>query len=242
MKVGIVQIKPIKGNIEQNLNNHIKFIKQAIKYNADLIMFPELSLTGYEPELAKELATTQYDKRLDRLQDLSNKGKIIIAAGVPTTENSWIFISMIIFQPEKERITYSKQYLYPTETDVFTPGKNPLVIRFDEENIIAPAICFELSNKEHIENARKENATIYMASVLNSVNGVDADIEKLSRIASNYKMTTFMSNYIGQSGGYQCAGKSSIWNNEGKLIAQLDDITEGFLIYDTASGEIINWK
>ena len=45
------------------------------------------------------------------------------------------------------------------------------------------------------------NATAYMASVLNSINGVDADIEKLSRIASTNGMTTFMSNYIGESGG-----------------------------------------
>ena len=72
-----------------------------------------------------------------------------------------------------------------------------------------------------------------MASVLNSVNGVDADIEKLSDIASTYKMITFMSNYIGKSGGYECAGKSSIWNTEGELIAQLDNRTEGILTYDT---------
>lgn len=77
------------------------------------------------------------------------------------------------------------------------------------------------------------NATIYIASVLNSVNGVNADIEKLSNIASTYKMTTFMSNYIGESGGYECAGKSSIWNTEGELIAQLDNRTEGILTYDT---------
>lgn len=79
---------------------------------------------------------------------------------------------------------------------------------FDEANTIAPAICYELSNEEHAAHAHKMNANIYMASVLNSVNGVDADIEKLSKIASTYKMITFMSNYIGTSGGYECAGKS----------------------------------
>lgn len=42
-----------------------------------------------------------------------------------------------------------------------------------------------------------------------------------------------MSNYIGESGGYECAGKSSIWNTEGELIAQLDNRTEGILTYDT---------
>lgn len=82
------------------------------------------------------------------------------------------------------------------------------------------------------------NATVYMASVLNSVNGVDADIEKLSKIASTNQMITFMSNYIGKSGGYECAGKSSIWNSKGELLAQLDDKTEGILIYDTQTEAI----
>ena len=82
------------------------------------------------------------------------------------------------------------------------------------------------------------NATAYMASVLNSINGVDADIEILSRIASSNGMTTFMSNYIGESGGYECAGKSSVWNSKGELMAQLDDRTEGILFYDSKTEAI----
>ena len=47
-----------------------------------------------------------------------------------------------------------------------------------------------------------------------------------------------MSNYIGTSGGYECAGKSSIWNQEGELIAQFDNQTEGILVYDTLSKSV----
>jgi predicted amidohydrolase len=239
MKISIIQTKPIKGNIEQNLEVHLNFIKAAIDENVDFIMFPELSLTGYEPELARELATTSEDKRLNPLQELSDSNKISIFVGLPTKYNDDIFISMIIFQPNKERITYSKQYLYPTEKDIFTEGQNPLVINYDKNNTIAPAICYELSNIEHHQNASKKNATIYIASVLNSVNGINEDISKLSCIASKYKMTVFMSNYVGQSGGYECAGLSSIWNKDGKIIAQLDKTREGQLIYDTETEEII---
>lgn len=239
MKIGIAQIKPVKGSIEQNLNNHIKIINKAAEKKADLMMFPELSLTGYEPELAMKLRTTESDKRLDSIQELSDQNKMIIGVGLPTVTDDKIFISMVIFRPAKERITYSKQHLYPTETGIFTAGYNPLVICVDRDHIIAPAICCELSHEEHQRNACQNHATIYIASVLNSVNGVDADIKKLSEIAKRYKMHTFMANYIGHSGGYECAGKSSIWDNKGELIAQLDTETEGILIYDTISKEII---
>lgn len=135
-------------------------------------------------------------------------------------------------------ITYSKQYLYPTEVDIFTSGNTPCIAPFDEAHIIAPAICYELSNDEHVEYAHRMNANVYMASVLNSIGGIDADIERLSKIASTYKMFTFMSNYVGESGGYQCAGKSSVWNTEGELVAQLDNKKEGTLIYDTKTGTV----
>lgn len=238
MRVAIAQIEAIKGNVEKNIETHLKWIKQAIQNNVDIVIFPELSLTGYEPDLAEELATNQDDSRLDEIQNLSDQNKITIGVGLPTRIGRDIFVSMIIFQPQKERITYSKQYLYPTETPIFTAGKNPLVFNLDTE-IIAPAICYELSNKEHYEYANLNNATIYIASVLNSVGGVDADLKKLSDIAMNYNMIAFMANYIGKSGGYECAGKSSVWNEKGELIGQLGDKEEGLIIYDTKSKEIV---
>jgi predicted amidohydrolase len=145
---------------------------------------------------------------------------------------------MIIFQPKKERITYSKQYLYKTEIGFVSEGSKQIYLHIDSKNIIAPAICYELSVPEHSQSAYANNANIYMASVLNSVSGVDDDIQKLSDIAKRYQMTTFMSNYIGQSGGYECAGKSSIWNDEGTLIGQLNNKNEGLLCFDTETKEV----
>lgn len=237
MKICIAQTNPHKGDIEKNIEQHIHLIHQAIDRDANLIIFPELSLTGYEPELAKDLATTQEDKRLDRLQVLSNRHQIVIGAGLPTKENDNIFISTVIFQPHKARVTYSKQYLYHTEIGHFTAGKKPLYLNI-EGQIIAPAICYELSNPEHSKGAAQNNAAFYIASVLNSVEGVNGDHQKLSAIARKYKMTVFMANYIGVSGGYQCGGKSAIWNSEGMLIGQLSDKNEGLLVFDTTTQNV----
>jgi len=238
MRVAIAQIEAIKGNVEKNIENHLKWIKQAILNNADMLVFPELSVTGYEPDLAENLATNQDDTRLDEIQNLSDRNGITIGVGLPTKDESDVFVSMIIFQPQKERITYSKQYLYPPEESIFKAGKNPLVLNFETE-VVSPAICYEISNKAHCEFAKRNNATIYIASVLSSINGIDADMKKLSDIAKNNNLVTFMANYVGESGGYKCAGKSSVWDTSGKLIGQLDSETEGILIYDTETKEIV---
>ncbi len=237
MRLAIAQTASVRGDINQNIENHRKWIQQAILHKAELVVFPELSLTGYEPDLAERLATNQDDTRLDELQSLSDKNSITIGVGLPTKKERNVFVSMIIFQPHKERITYSKQYLYPPEKAIFTAGKNPLVLNFETE-VVSPAICYEASNKAHCAYASQNNATIYMASVLSSIGGIDAELNKLAEIAKNYHMVTFMANYVGKSGGYDCAGKSSVWNEKGELIGQLGDKAEGLIIFDTKSKEI----
>ena len=238
MRIAIAQIEAVKGNIEENLKNHLKWIKEAVQNKADMVVFPELSVTGYEPDLAESLATNQDDTRLDEIQGLSDRNDITIGIGLPTKYENDTFVSMIIFQPHKKRITYSKQYLYPPEEPIFKAGKNPLVLNFETE-IVSPAICYETSNKAHCEFAKRNNATIYVASVLSSVNGIDAELKKLSEISKNNNLITFMANYVGKSGGYECAGKSSVWNEKGELIGQLGDKEEGIIIFDTKSTEII---
>ena len=49
MKISVAQTKPVKGNIESNIDHHKKIIDLAVSYETDIIVFPELSITGYEP-------------------------------------------------------------------------------------------------------------------------------------------------------------------------------------------------
>jgi hypothetical protein len=71
------------------------------------------------------------------------------------------------------------------------------------------------------------------------VNGVDKAIERLSEIANKYSMTVLMSNCVGQCDGYECGGKTSIWNNQGLLVGQLNSTHEGVIIFDTDTKELI---
>src|SRR5918992_869265 len=108
MKICVAQTRPIKGDIQSNIDNHKKLIDLAVSNGADTIIFPELSVTGYEPELAKELATNPDDNRFDDFQKISDTKQITIGVGVPTKNTTGISISMVLFQPHKARQTYSK--------------------------------------------------------------------------------------------------------------------------------------
>jgi NAD+ synthase (glutamine-hydrolysing) len=45
--IGLAQINPKLGNLEDNLELHLQIIRQAVEQGVELVVFPELSLTGY---------------------------------------------------------------------------------------------------------------------------------------------------------------------------------------------------
>ena len=238
MKICVAQTRPVKGDIQSNIDNHKKLIDLAVLYGADKVIFPELSLTGYEPHLAKELATDQDDSRFDDFQQISNTRQVTIGVGVPLKNKAGICISMVLFQPHKERQVYSKKYLHPDEEEFFVNGENSTGLIDDKTNI-ALAICYELSVPEHSENAFKSGAEIYIASVAKSDIGIEKANKTLSGIANKYSMMVLMSNCVGRCDDFESGGKTSIWNNKGLLVGQLNDTNEGILILDTDTQELI---
>ena len=238
MKICIAQTKPIKGNISANIEAHKKFIELALTLNAEAIFFPELSLTGYEPELAKKLATNHDDNRLDIFQETSDKNNIIIGLGLPTATASKILISMIIFEPNKLRQTYSKQQLHSDEFPYFENGDGQIIIKTNDINM-APAICYESLQRTHSENAFKLGANVYLASVAKSANGVEKAFDHYPTIAKQYSMPVLMANCVGFFDNFLSVGQSAVWTKKGKLVGQLDDKTEGILQFDTETEEVI---
>lgn len=238
MKICVAQTRPVKGDIEINVTNHKKFIHLAILHGAGIIIFPELSLTGYEPKLAKALATTKADSRLDDFQKISDSRYITIGVGFPATDTTGTCISMAIFQPQRARQIYSKKYLHPDEEKYFVSGQGAAGLR-EIDSTIAFAICYELSVPGHSAEAFKNGATIYITSVAKSPAGVEKATESLAGIAKKYAMTVLMSNCVGPCDDFESGGKSAIWNNKGVLAAQLNDTSEGILIIDTVTGEVI---
>ena len=56
MKVAVAQSRPVKGEFDRNMESHVELAEAAAAAGADTLVFPELSLTGYEPTLAARFA------------------------------------------------------------------------------------------------------------------------------------------------------------------------------------------
>ena len=232
MKICLAQTRPISGDISANTRKHLQFIKQASQNNADLIAFSELSLTGYEPELAESFALELYNKKLDVFQKESDNLHMILCIGVPLKVKRGIAISMIIFQPYSPRIVYSKKYLHPDEEPYFVSGESTLQI-IGTNPKIAPAICYEISIEDHEHFAMQRAPDIYLASVAKFESGIAPSYKRLSQLAGHNDVFALMVNAVGPADNGLCVGQSAVWNEDGKMLDCLDSKKEGILILDT---------
>lgn len=71
IRVGIAQLNPVLGDVTRNLNLHSEWIGRAREQRVDLLVFPELGLTGYYlrdlvPEVAMPLSSPQLAKLTDQ--------------------------------------------------------------------------------------------------------------------------------------------------------------------------------
>ena len=80
MKIAAAQICPIENNINANIKTHLRFIKLAAEKSVDLIFFPEMSLSAYEREKAKDYSFQLNDSRLEVFKAESAKYQMMMKA------------------------------------------------------------------------------------------------------------------------------------------------------------------
>lgn len=236
MKISVAQFHPVSGNIASNVAKHLEFIELAVTQDADLIFFSELSLTGYEPHLAKSLASDKSDPRLDIFQQRSDIHNIIIGVGLPILTGSQVQIGMSWFTPKAPRQTYAKQQLHTDELSFFVQGDKQLVLR-TATHILVPAICYESLQQSHADNAAKLGADVYLASVAKSTSGMTKAMLHYPTIGRKYSMYVLVANCTGPCDNFVSVGQSAVWNNRGELLVQMDSKSEGMVMIDTVSDQ-----
>lgn len=236
MRLCAAQLLPETGNVRRNVLKHLALIDVAVSRHADLIFFPELSLTGYEPKLVRDLATDANDRRLDVFQACADAGSIVIAVGLPIRSTEGIRIAMVLFRPRGERLMYAKQQLHPDELPFFVKGDEQLILPIGGHTF-APAICYESLQPNHAGAAARSGADIYLASVAKPWRNVANAYEHYPQVARRHSMAVLMANSVGPCDDFVSAGRTAIWSRSGELVASMDGEGEGLVTFDTSIQE-----
>ncbi|WP_290798664.1 carbon-nitrogen hydrolase family protein [Flavihumibacter sp. UBA7668] len=232
MKLAIAQLASVKDDIQSSIYKHINWIQKAKQNEADVIFFPELSITGYEPAIAEKVALNPLDDRLYSFQELADESEIAIGVGLPARINDQVFISLLLFQKRRNARIYSKQLLHEDEIPFFSSGNKQEIYKIKNQQI-APAICYESLQASHAEMAVALGATIYVATVAKSPGGIEKAYKHYPAISSKLSIPVCMVNSVGPADNFIASGKSSVWSANGDLLGSLNSIEQGILIFDT---------
>ncbi|HEJ9146198.1 TPA: carbon-nitrogen hydrolase family protein [Serratia marcescens] len=216
-------------DIASNLERHLEFIAQAAQQQVQLLVFPELSLSGYELADAAELALTLGDPRLQPLAAAAQSHQMTIIVGAPLCSGQSLHIAALIFHPNGALTPYTKQHLHGEERQRFLPGDGGTLLEIQQQRI-ALAICADTSEPGHASAAARAGAQIYAAGVLVSEAGYAKDSAALASYARRYRMVTLMANHAAPTGGWIPAGRSAIWNEAGELLVAAPDDAPGLII------------
>jgi len=221
----------IPGDVPANIERHLALMRTAAEHGVQLLVFPELSLTGYEPSLAAALAIAPQDAVLAPLRELARTLQLTAVVGMPVrlAPEDGVLIGALVLGADGSLAIYTKQHLHAGEEVAFVPGQSGATLELGRDRV-ALAVCADFSHASHPRAAADSGATVYAAGVLISEGGYATDSALLQGYAAEHGLVVLMANHGGPSGGWVCAGRSAIWAADGGLLVTAPGVGEALVI------------
>jgi predicted amidohydrolase len=218
LTLAVAQSIAVPGDLGRSVRDHTRLALAAADLGARIVVFPELSLTGYDRRLTQRDALAPTDPRLQPLQSVADAHGLIVVVGAPVVSASGLHIGAVSILPGRPAQTYLKQHLHDGEESTFAPGEGgePLDLGGQTARV---AICADITHPEHARAAAASGAGIYVASCLITPGGYATDAGLLQRYAREHRMVVLLANHGSGTSRWPSAGRSAIWSNDGKLLA-----------------------
>ena len=223
MSVGIAVAQAIclgaesTDHVARNALHHAHIAQRAADEGATLVVFPELSLSGYAYAAPTD-ALDPDEARLAPLRAIAHSHNIEIVVGAPVLSNAGLHIGAFAFHADGTHTVHAKQHLAHEEQQAYVSGKAHVPFLLAEERI-GLAICADVSTPSHAKAAADGGATVYVAASLISPDDDGRYPEKMRRHAMNHDMLTLFANYANHNALYPTNGQSAVWAPSGERLA-----------------------
>lgn len=148
MKIALAQIACELGKLDANLRKMSGFAERARDAGAGLLVFPEMSDTGYAMPVIRESATSWQEGAVPALQEMARTFSLAIVSGVSEREGESIFNSQVVLDAQGAILAkYRKTHLFapaPIEEDrSCRPGSSLTSVNLDCFRL-GLSICYDL--------------------------------------------------------------------------------------------------
>lgn len=227
IKVALAQMSCKREDKAENLRKMEEVVAEAKKLAAELVIFPELSLTGYViRDQIYELAETIPGPSTTVLENIARKTKIYVVFGMPELSEktqATIYNAAVLVGPEGFIGKYRKMYL-PThsvfeEKRYFRPGYQTAV--FDTElGKIGLIICYDIFFPEVSRLTRLKGAQLIVC--ISASPAIRRTFFETLTVARAIENTAFLAyvNLVGIEDGLQFWGGSRLIGPQGKVLAE----------------------
>jgi predicted amidohydrolase len=215
--IAVAQPSCVPYDVAANALTHAATVRNA---GARVVVFPELSLTGYELDAP---AITVEDPRLAPIIEACAETGSLALVGAPVLGDAGrSYIAMLAVDGTGATVAYRKVWLGTEEAERFTPGDAPAVLDVDGWRL-GLAICRDTGIPQHASDTAALGMDAYIAGVLESAEDASIPGERARRIAADHHVWVAVASFAGSTGGgyAQAAGCSGIWSPDGVVVAQV---------------------
>jgi len=205
----------VADDVAANAFAHAAAIRAAA---ARVVVFPELSLTGYE--LAAP-AISPSDDRLNPIVEACAATGSLALVGAPIEDDGGRrSIGMLAIDGARATIAYRKMWLGGSEPDHFVAGTEPALIEVDGWRL-GLAICRDTGIPRHAAETAALGIDAYLAGVLEFAEDAAVPGKRARRIAGDHRVWVAIASFAGSTGGGygRAAGGSGIWSPDGVVVA-----------------------
>ncbi|MDH7477269.1 MAG: carbon-nitrogen hydrolase family protein [Candidatus Bathyarchaeota archaeon] len=245
VKIALAQISCKRGDKAANIKKMEKLVNKAKKQNAHLIIFPELSLTGYTVrDQIYELAETIPGPSVKALEGIAQKTNVHIIFGMPELSEktkATLYNAAVLIGPEGFIGKYRKMYL-PThsvfeEKRYFRTGYR--VEAFETKiGKIGLIICYDIFFPEVSRLTRLKGAQLIVCiSASPAIRKAFFEALTLARAIENTAFLAYV-NLVGIEDGLQFWGGSRLVGPNGKVVAQAKYDEEDLVMCDVDYADI----
>ena len=237
MRVGAVQMA-ISDSLGINEENITCMAVEGSRRGADLLVFPEMALTGYNPEVLQAQGFRQdLDLALKRLGERASKLGLALVVGHALWEGESLYNGATALLPTGESFTYLKLNLTEAEAPHFTPGKGPVVFRY-KGRTFGLMICRDQNYPLLAQKLKEMGADTLLLLSAHYYPPPEArwKLDKnralpLARAVEN-SCYVVMANAVGSHLGLISLGHSLIADPEGVVVVEGDEASETILYAD----------
>jgi predicted amidohydrolase len=185
---------------------------------ARVVVFPELSLTGYELDAGP---VSPGDAELRPILDACAQTGSVALAGAPVEDAGRRFIAMLRIDGAGAAVAYRKAHLGPEEATRFSAGDGPAVMTVDGWRL-GLAICKDTGVASHTAATAALDVDVYVAGVVHLREELGEQDARGRRIAAACRSYVAFASFAGPTGGgYETtAATSTIWGPDGTVVAR----------------------